>query len=176
MLVTKNLPPNASDARDTVLIPGKIPYRRRWQPTSVFLPGESMDRGAWRATVHGAAKSQTWLGDCTRARTHASTHTHTHTHTLTTIYKIDNKDLLYSQGNSTQHLVITYNEKESLKEYKYKTESKGEDIRVYIYIYTESLCCILETQQSKLTRPQFKNDMWYTYKIIYKNALYTGEI
>ena len=25
---------------------GKIPWRRKWQPTSVFLPGESMDRGA----------------------------------------------------------------------------------------------------------------------------------
>ena len=24
-----------------------------WQPTPVFLPGEFMDRGAWRATVHG---------------------------------------------------------------------------------------------------------------------------
>ena len=23
----------------------------------------SMDRGAWRATVHGVAKSQTWLSD-----------------------------------------------------------------------------------------------------------------
>ena len=26
---------------------GKIPSRREWQPTPVFLPGESMDRGAW---------------------------------------------------------------------------------------------------------------------------------
>ena len=24
----------------------------------------SMNRGAWRATVHGVTKSQTWLGDC----------------------------------------------------------------------------------------------------------------
>ena len=38
---------------------GKIPWRRAWQPTPVFLPGESMDRGAWWATVHGVAKSQT---------------------------------------------------------------------------------------------------------------------
>ena len=34
-----------------------------------------MDRGAWWATVHGVAKSQTWLSD------QAHTHTHTHTHT-----------------------------------------------------------------------------------------------
>ena len=25
----------------------KIPWRRAWQPTPIFLPGESMDRGAW---------------------------------------------------------------------------------------------------------------------------------
>ena len=28
----------------------------QWQPTQVFLPGKSMDRGAWWATVHGVAK------------------------------------------------------------------------------------------------------------------------
>ena len=32
---------------------GTIPGRREWLPTPVFLPGESMDRGAWRATVKG---------------------------------------------------------------------------------------------------------------------------
>ena len=36
----------------------KIPCRRAWQPTPVFLPGDPMDRGAWRATVHGIAKNQ----------------------------------------------------------------------------------------------------------------------
>ena len=42
---------------------GKIPWRRTWQPTPVFLLGESqarirnsMDRGARRATVHGVTK------------------------------------------------------------------------------------------------------------------------
>ena len=29
----------------------KTPWRRKWQPTPVFLPGKSMDRGAWQATV-----------------------------------------------------------------------------------------------------------------------------
>ena len=30
---------------------GKIPWRRVWQPTPVFLPGNPMARGAWWATV-----------------------------------------------------------------------------------------------------------------------------
>jgi len=39
---------------------GKRPWKRAWQLTPVFLLGESpIDRGAWRATVHGVAKSQT---------------------------------------------------------------------------------------------------------------------
>ena len=44
---------------------GKIPWRRKWQPTPVFLPENSMDRGAWYATVHGVAKSRPWLSTCT---------------------------------------------------------------------------------------------------------------
>ena len=31
----------------------KISWRRKWQPTPVFLPRKSKDRGAWWATVHG---------------------------------------------------------------------------------------------------------------------------
>ena len=38
---------------------GKIPWRGTWQPTPVFLPGKSMDRGAWQATVHDITKSRT---------------------------------------------------------------------------------------------------------------------
>ena len=29
--------------------------------SNIFLPGESVDREAWQATVHGVAKSQTRL-------------------------------------------------------------------------------------------------------------------
>ena len=40
---------------------GKIPWRKTWQPTPVFLPGESMAREAWWTTVHRVAKSQIQL-------------------------------------------------------------------------------------------------------------------
>ena len=37
----KNLPANAGDARDAGSMPGrKIPWRRKWQPTLVLLPGK----------------------------------------------------------------------------------------------------------------------------------------
>ena len=34
----------------------KILWRRAWQPTPMFLPGESKDRGAWRAIIHWVTK------------------------------------------------------------------------------------------------------------------------
>ena len=43
----------------------KIPWRGKWQPTSVFLLENHMDGGAWWATVHGVAKSRTRLSDFT---------------------------------------------------------------------------------------------------------------
>ena len=42
-LVVKNLPASAADGRDVGFNPWvrKIPWRRKWQPTPVFSPGES---------------------------------------------------------------------------------------------------------------------------------------
>ena len=39
----------------------KIPWRRKWQPTPVFLPGEFHGQWVWRAIVHRVTKSQTQL-------------------------------------------------------------------------------------------------------------------
>ena len=36
-------------------------WRRKWQPTPVFLPGESQGRGAWCAAVYGVTQSWTRL-------------------------------------------------------------------------------------------------------------------
>ena len=39
----------------------KIPWRRKWEHSPVFLLENSTDRGAWRTKVHSVTKSQTWL-------------------------------------------------------------------------------------------------------------------
>ena len=36
-------------------------WRRKWQPTPVFLPGESQGRGSLVAAVYGVAQSRAWL-------------------------------------------------------------------------------------------------------------------
>ena len=66
-LVVKNLPVNAGDL-DTGLIPG--PGRSRegnGNPLQYSFLENPMDRGAWRAVVHGVAKSQTQLSDLAHA-------------------------------------------------------------------------------------------------------------
>jgi len=35
---------------------GLFQWRRKWQPTPVSLPGESHERGAWQAIVHGVPR------------------------------------------------------------------------------------------------------------------------
>ena len=70
------------------------------------------DRESWCAAVHGIAKSQTWLSN------------------WTVVYKIDNKDLLYSTENYTQYFVITYNGRECTK----KTICRYRDIDMYNWI------------------------------------------
>ena len=35
---------------------GKIPWRRKWQPTPIFLPGKFMDTGAQQAKYMGTQR------------------------------------------------------------------------------------------------------------------------
>ena len=42
--------------------PRKIPWRRKWEPTPVFLPWRILGQGSLQATVHRVAKSSTRLG------------------------------------------------------------------------------------------------------------------
>ena len=61
--VVKNLPANAGDTGDTGLIPGlgRSPEEGNVNPPQYSCLGNSKDRGTWRATVHGIARSQTRL-------------------------------------------------------------------------------------------------------------------
>ena len=62
-LVAKNLPANARDLGDKGLIPGsgRSPGGGHGNPLQYSCLENPMDRGAWQATVHGVAKSQTRL-------------------------------------------------------------------------------------------------------------------
>ena len=66
---------SACNAGDAGSIPGwgRSPGEGRGYPLQYACLEKSMDRGAWRATVHGITKSRTRL---------SSSHTHTHTHGL----------------------------------------------------------------------------------------------
>ena len=59
--VVKNLLTNVGDARDTGSIPGpgRSPGGVNGNPFQYSCLGNTMDRGAWWATVYGFAKSQT---------------------------------------------------------------------------------------------------------------------
>ena len=63
MLAVKNLPANAGDARDTVLIPllGRSPGGGNGNPLQYSCLENPMDRGAWQAMVQGVTKSRTLL-------------------------------------------------------------------------------------------------------------------
>ena len=41
----------------------KTPWRRKWQPTPAFLPGNPMDRGPWWTPVHGVTMSKARLSN-----------------------------------------------------------------------------------------------------------------
>ena len=65
VLVVKNLSANAGDIRDAGSIPGleRSPGRGHGNPLWCSCLENPMDKGAWQATGHRVAKSQTWLKD-----------------------------------------------------------------------------------------------------------------
>ena len=64
-LVVKNPPANAGDARDTGSIPGarRSPGGGNGNLIQYSCLEKSIDRGAWRASVHGTTKSWTRLSN-----------------------------------------------------------------------------------------------------------------
>ena len=89
--VVKNLPANAGDAGDPGSIPGlgRSPGGGNGNLLWYSCLENTMDRGAWQATVHGVPKSQTLLSDWA--------YTHTHTHTKSHYKSIRSKRILFEQ-------------------------------------------------------------------------------
>ena len=58
--MVKNPPANEGDIRDSGVMagPGRSPGGGHGNPLQYSWLENPIDRGAWRATVHGAAKSQ----------------------------------------------------------------------------------------------------------------------
>ena len=63
--MVKNLSANTGDTRDLGSIPGlgRSPGEGNGNSIQYSFLKKTIDRGAWRATVHGVAKSQTRLRD-----------------------------------------------------------------------------------------------------------------
>ena len=76
--LVKNLPAIAGDTLDMGSNPRsqRSPGRANDNTFELFILENSMDRGAWWATVHGVTKMDIIEHAC------AHTHTHTHTHTF----------------------------------------------------------------------------------------------
>jgi len=85
-LVVKHPPAIAGDAGDRFdLWVGKMPWKRKWHPTSVFLPGKLNGQRSLLGDSPWGHKEQ----DTTKQLSMLSlslSHTHTHTHTHTTCY------------------------------------------------------------------------------------------
>ena len=58
--MVRNLSANAEDSEDVGSVPGlgRSPGEENDNPLQYFCLENSMDRGAWRSTVHGIVKSQ----------------------------------------------------------------------------------------------------------------------
>ena len=71
--VVKNLPANARDAGLTPGL-GRSPGEGNGKPLQYSSLGNPMDRGAWRGTDHGVAKSQTQLNSSNNNNVHGYIH------------------------------------------------------------------------------------------------------
>ena len=99
--VVKSLPANAVDKREVGLISrsGRFPWRRKWQPNAIFLPGNFHGLRSL-ATVRGVVKSWTQLSYWAHA------HTYTHIHSDTWMYMEVMCDTSSSKSLGSRHSFI----------------------------------------------------------------------
>ena len=118
--------PGGSDSKESVCnagdlgsIPGLGRYPREGNNYPLQYSGleNSMDRGVWQATVHGVAKSQTWLSDFSLSQysiyMYIHIHTYIHTHStsflsihLSMIRKMERKQAHYWRSLEIVSLMV----------------------------------------------------------------------
>ena len=82
---TRNPPANAGDLGSIPGV-GKIPWRRKWQPTPVSLPGQGHGQRSLWAIVHGVTESDKTFGLNTHTRIHLNTACHVVSYGRTVAY------------------------------------------------------------------------------------------
>ena len=112
----------------------KIPWRRKWHPTSVFLSGKIPWTGTWRATVHRASKSWTRLSNWAHTHTKGNS---VEKHTLFWLMVLEQLDIHNAKKRKKERKripinmqKITWNRKHIPKysiQYIHKCKSKNYD-------------------------------------------------
>ena len=110
------------DAGDTSLIPGS--RKGNCNPFQYSCLGNPKNRGAWRATVHVVANSQTWLRDWAR------THTHTHTHTHASIHQEQVSNLWHRQLQGQHPCNL---EASNFKHLQFQAQERRFDSAVFVF-------------------------------------------
>ena len=102
--MVKNLPANAGDTRDTGSIPGLVrsPWRRKWQPTPVFLPGESHEQRSLRVYSPQDHKEL----DTIDATKHARIHIHKHLYSIL-VFKVFSAFSVYIGVHKAEKILKT---------------------------------------------------------------------
>ena len=78
---------------------GRSPEDGNGNPLQDSCLENSMDRGSWRAIVHGVRKCQTRLSD---------SHTHTHTHTHTCVCSVVSHVQLFATPQTVAHQALLH--------------------------------------------------------------------
>ena len=105
---------SACNAGDPGTIPGlgRSPGEGNGNPLQYSCPENPMGRGAWQATVHGVAKSQTWLSNFT------------HTHTLLQVLSPPNSSNVHRKFGRILRKSLLWYRTEFGKQNSYKVFSQ----------------------------------------------------
>ena len=118
----------------------KIPWRSAWQPTQYSGLENSMDWGAWWATVHGVTKSWTRLSDWACTQRAVCDNSHRDVSYILYILSIDQCIKLASLINGSE--LLKSSSARDLERFSYsKKIDVFQDIFLFVPLYTHEIIC-----------------------------------